>query len=72
MELLFTIKKDFDIVLCQKVSHGMCSSLIKQHHELLYGPDKYIPKMHFLPEQMIALGPMITWTMRHEAKLNFF
>lgn len=32
--------------------------------------------MHFLihyPEQMLQVGPMVrTWTIRHEAKLNFF
>ena len=36
----------------------------------------HIPKMHFLihyPDQMRALGPMVrTWTIQHEAKLNFF
>lgn len=61
-------------------SESMSTSLkflIKEHHGLfvqLY--DKYIPKFHFLvhyPEQMLAVGPMTrTWTMRHEAKLNFF
>ncbi len=76
------LRKIMDIVLCPKVLLGMCSSLkllIGEHHRLfvaLYGADKYIPKMHFLlhyPEQIIALGPMCrTWTMRHEAKLNFF
>lgn len=51
--------------------------LINDHHRLflsLYS--KCIPKMHFLihyPEQVLAVGPMTkTWTIRHEAKLNFF
>lgn len=52
--------------------------LIIEHHTTyvsLY-PSHFIPKMHFLihyPEQMLQLGPMVrTWTIRHEAKLNFF
>lgn len=39
-------------------------------------PFNFIPKMHFLihyPEQILQVGPMVrTWTIRHEAKLNFF
>ena len=71
-----------DIVLCPVVSKALCTSLqllIKEHHEKfvdLYGAGVYIPKMHFLvhyPEQILAVGPMVrTWTIRHEAKLNFF
>jgi len=42
----------------------------------LYGVSAYTPKLHFLahyPEQLMNLGPMVrTWTMRYEAKLNFF
>ena len=76
------LRKILDIVLCSKVSSRMCSSLkllIREHHQrfiTLYGSNAYIPKMHFLlhyPEQIVALGPMTrTWTIRHEAKLNFF
>ena len=76
------LRKILDIVLCPKVSYRMCSSLkllIREHHQkfvALYGTNTYIPKMHFLlhyPEQIAALGPMTrTWTIRHEAKLNFF
>ena len=43
---------------------------------ILYGTEAFIPKMHFMlhyPEQIKAVGPMVrTWTIRHEAKLNFF
>ena len=61
------------------VTSSLCSSLkilVNEHHKkivMLYGTSAYIPKMHFMvhyPEQM---GPMVhTWTIRHEAKLNFF
>ena len=76
------LRKIFDIVLCPVVSNNLCSSLkllINEHHSqfiALYGCGSYIPKMHFLihyPEQMKAIGPMVrAWTIRHEAKLNFF
>lgn len=74
------LREIIDIVLCPIASESMSTSLkflIKEHNTLfvsLY--DKCIPKMHFLihyPEQMMAMGPMTkTWTIRHEAKLNFF
>ena len=76
------LRKIVDIVLCPIISENLCSSLkplIRDHHVKfveLYGENSYIPKMHFLvhyPEQMLAVGPMVrTWTIRHEAKLNFF
>ena len=76
------LRKILDIVLCPIVTKNLCSSLkllIKEHHELfvcLYGAGALIPKMHFLihyPDQIEAVGPMVcTWTIRHEAKLNFF
>lgn len=76
------LRKIIDIVLCPVVTRNLCSSLkllIREHHNLftsLYGYNSYIPKFHFLvhyPEQMELLGPMVrTWTIRHEAKLNFF
>lgn len=76
------LKKIIDIVLCPVVSKDICASLkllIREHHVLfvhLYGSSALIPKMHFLvhyPDQIEAVGPMIcTWTIRHEAKLNFF
>lgn len=76
------LRKILDIVLCPVVSNNLCSSLkllIKDHHNLfvrLYGASAVIPKMYFLihyPDQIEAVGPMIcTWTIRHEAKLNFF
>ena len=75
------LRKVVDIVLCPKATESMASSLkliIVEHHTLfksLY-PSSFIPKLHFLthyPEQMLQLGPMVrTWTIRHEAKLNFF
>ena len=75
------MRKVVDIVFCPVVTEGMASSLkliIVEHHTLfrsLY-PSSFIPKLHFLihyPEQMLQLGPMTrTWTIRHEAKLNFF
>jgi hypothetical protein len=74
------LRKIVDIILCPVSSPQLCSSLkllIREHHSkfvILYGT--YIPKMHFLthyPEQMQAIGPMVrSWTIRHEAKLNFF
>ena len=76
------LRKIIDIVLCPVVSENLCTSvklLIREHHSkfvALYGAAHYIPKMHFIlhyPEQMKALGPMVrTWTIRQEAKLNFF
>ncbi len=75
------LRKVIDIVLCPIVNESMASSLkliIVEHNALfksLY-PSSFIPKLHFLihyPEQMLQVGPMIrTWTIRHEAKLNFF
>ena len=80
MVVLFAVKKIVAIVFSSLITQNLCCSLkllIKEHHSLfvkLYGKEK--PKLHFLlyyPEQMMALGPMIrTWTIRHEAKLNFF
>lgn len=74
------LRQIMDIVLCPFASESMSVSLkflIDEHHRIfvsLYS--KCIPKMHFLihyPEQMLAMGPMTkSWTMRHEAKLNFF
>ena len=76
------LRKIVDDVLCPVASENLCSSLkltIREHHTLfvcLYGPATLIPKMHFLlhyPDQIKAVGPMVrTWTIRHEAKLNFF
>ena len=76
------LKKIIDIVLCPLMSEGSLSSLkllIKEHHSKFvsnYGSKAFIPKMHFLvhyPDQIHAVGPMIrTWTICHEAKLNFF
>ena len=74
------LRKILDIVTCPIVSNSMCSTLkllIMDHNHTFISlyPTHFIPKMHFLihyPEQMLLLGPMIrTWTMRHEAKLNF-
>ena len=76
------LKKIVDIVLCPVVSENQCSTLkilINEHHckfVQLYGASFYIPKMHFLlhyPDQIQSVAPMVrTWTIRHEAKLNFF
>ena len=76
------LRKIIDIVLSPVLSESVCTSLkllIKEHHErfiMLYGSEAFIPKMHFMlhyPEQIKAVGPMVrTWTIRHEAKLNFF
>ena len=76
------LRKIVDIVLCPAVSENHCSSLklvISEHHSKfvhLYGVSSFIPKMHFLlhyPDQIKAVAPMVpTWTIRHEAKLNFF
>ena len=76
------LRKVFDIVMCPALPHGTCAilkTLITEHHSLyvsLYGPEQFIPKMHFLlhyPYQMERIGPIVrAWTMRHEAKLNFF
>ena len=74
------LRKIIDIALCPLLTSNSCSSLkllIKEHHSIfvcLY--DVYTPKCHFLlhyPEQIKLLGPLVrTWTIRHEAKLNFF
>ena len=76
------LRKILDIVLCPVGSVSLCNSLkilIRDHNSTylrLYGLDAFFPKMHFLvhyPEQILQVGPMIrTWTIRHEAKLNFF
>jgi hypothetical protein len=52
--------------------------LIIEHHQTVMSLYRscFIPKRHFLthyPEQMLQVGAMVrTWTIRHEAKLNFF
>ena len=71
-----------DILLSPVISESVCAvlkGLIKKHHStfvLLYGSKYFTPKFHFLihyPSQILAVGPMIrTWTIRYEAKLNFF
>jgi hypothetical protein len=75
------LRKIVEIVFCPVVTHSMIASLkilIIEHHKTFLSlyPSCFIPKMHFLihyPEQMLQVGPMIrTWTVRHEAKLNFF
>lgn len=76
------LRKIIDLVLSPVSSDSLCTSLkllIKEHHErfiILYGTEALIPKMHFTihyPDQIKAVGPMVrTWTIRHEAKLNFF
>ena len=75
------LRKIVDIVLCPLASENTSSSLgflIKEHQiafMALY-PAHFIPKMHFLlhyPAQILQLGPLVrTWTIRYEAKLNFF
>ena len=77
-----TLKKILGIVLCPIVSENLSSSLkllIKDYliqFVQLYCDAAFIPKIHFLvhyPEQILAVGPLVcTWTMRHDAKLNFF
>lgn len=74
------LRQIIDIALCPTASESMASSLkllINEHHCLFMSlHSKCINKFHFLvhyPEQMLAVGPMTkTWTIRHEAKLNFF
>lgn len=75
------LRKMVDIVLCPLSSESIVSSLIilvKEHQVafLALYPNNYIPKLHFslhYPTQILQLGPMIdSWTIRHEAKLNFF
>ena len=70
-----------EIVFCPVVTHSMADSLkilIIEHHKAFVSlyPSCFIPIMHFLihiPKQMLQAGPMVrTWTIRHEAKLNFF
>jgi hypothetical protein len=80
-ECFLLLRKIVDIVMSPKVSVSLCATLkllIKKHHALylsLYGAEYYIP-IHFIthyPNQILSVGPMVTsWTMRHEAKLNFF
>lgn len=80
--MFFTPKKDCGhIVMSPKIHTGLCRTLkilISEHHSLflsLYGTEFYIPKFHFIthyPDQILSVGPLVTsWTMRHEAKLNF-
>ena len=76
------LRKIADIVFCPTASEGLCSSLkllISEYlhkYVVLYGSEEFFPKLHFLihyPNQIMNVGPMVcTWTMRHEAKLNFF
>lgn len=74
------LRKIMDIVFCPLYSESLCTSLkslIKEHHTMfvrLY--KKFTPKFHFLlhyADQITAIGPMTcSWTIRYEAKLNFF
>ena len=75
------LRQIMEIVFCPVVTNSMAVSLkilIIEHHKAFVSlyPSCFIPKMHFLihyPEQMLQVGPMVrTWTIRHEAKLNFF
>jgi len=76
------LRKIVGVVLSPVFSEGLCSLLkllIAENHSKfvsLYGVEACIPKMHFLvhyPDQIQADAPMVrTWTIRHEAKLNFF
>ena len=66
-------------LLLMHILHISLKLLIKDYliqFVQLYGDAAFIPKIHFLvhyPEQILAVGPLVcTWTMRHEAKLNFF
>ncbi len=71
------LRKIVDIVLCPVINDPICSSLklIREHHSQFVSLHPNA-KFHFLlhyPEQMRLLGPMVrTWTIRYEAKLNFF
>ena len=42
----------------------------------LYPNESFIPKLHYMihyPQQIMQQGPLIrSWTMRYEAKLNYF
>lgn len=76
------LRKIVDILMSTVLPDSTSATLrllIADHHSMfvaLYGKEKYIPKMHFMlhyPHQILNVGPMVrTWTMRHEAKLNFF
>lgn len=53
--------------------------LIEEHHILfreIYEDESFTPKLHYMvhyPSQILKHGPLVrSWTMRHEAKLNFF
>ena len=53
--------------------------IIEEHHIAfitLYPNASFIPKLHYIihyPEQILTHGPLVwAWTMRHEAKLNYF
>ena len=67
-----------EILLSPRMSEGLCTRLlrlIQQHHThflSLYGEKHFTAKFHY-PRQILDIGPMVrTWTMRYEAKLNFF
>ena len=76
------LRKIVGVVLSPVCSECLCSSLkllIREHHSKfvsLYRLETCIPKMYFLvhyPDQIQAVASMVrTWTIRHEAKLNFF
>ena len=83
-ECYLILRKILDIILCPMLPLSVCATLkllIIQHHTMyisIYGSENFVPKMHFLvhyPKRICRVGPMTrtwTWTMRHEAKLNFF
>ena len=76
-----TLCKIIDVLICPWSSSDMCGYLwvtIQEHHASfikVYTNEKVTPKSHFIhhyPQQICMIGPIRSWTMRHEAKLLFF
>lgn len=81
-ELLLLLFDCMDIIFSPAISPGDCifmRHLISDHHELFLElfPDRHLkPKHHFMlhyAEAALKIGPLINyWSMRFEAKHNFF
>lgn len=81
-ELLLMLCDCMDIIFAPSLTHGdtiFMKHLISDHHELFLElfPDRHLkPKHHFMLHYPLAarqIGPLILyWSMRFEAKHNFF
>ena len=76
--LLLKICKISNSIICTPDTIAYLRILIEEKLEIfqrIYPSAKFLPKHHYMvhyPSQIERLGPLIhSWTMRHEAKLNF-